>query len=101
MSNTEKPNEHWKVLVLLLKEIAKEKGISQEVIAERTGLLQSNVSRVFSLAYVPKLETFLSIANAIGVNFFFEDKDGKTDLSLLFERAMTELGRRPNKLPKN
>lgn len=101
MNNQPTNEEHWKLLVLLLKEIAKEKNISQEMIAEKTGLLQSNVSRVFSLLYVPRLDTYLKIANAIGINFFFEDKESTTDLSVLFERAMTELGRRPNSLPKN
>lgn len=91
----------WEILVLLLKKIAKDKGITQEEIAQKTGLLQSNVSRVFSLAYVPRLDTFLAIAGAIGVNFFLEDKEGTTDLSVMFEKAMTELGRRPDKLPKN
>jgi len=91
----------WEILVLLLKKIAKDKDITQEEIAQKTGLLQSNVSRVFSLAYVPRLDTFLAIAGAIGVNFFLEDKEGTTDLSVMFEKAMTELGRRPDKLPKN
>ena len=101
--NAKKPqNEQpYRLLVILLKAVAKDKGITQEEIAQKTGLLQSNVSRVFSLAYVPRLDTFLAIAGAIGVNFFLEDKEGTTDLSVMFEKAMTELGRRPDKLPKN
>lgn len=86
--------DSWRVLVLLLKSIANDKGITQEVIAERTGLKQSNISRVFSLKYCPRLDTFLQIATAIGINFFFEDRQGESDLSMLFEQAMTELGRR-------
>jgi len=92
---------HWKVLVLLLKEIADDKGITQIEIAEKSGQLQSNISRTFSLTVVPRLDTFLAIARAVDINFFFEDKEGTTDLALLFERAMTELGRRPDNLPKN
>lgn len=97
---TKKPlqSEHWKVLVLLLKNIAEEKNITQQDIADKTGLIRSNVSRLFSLKYCPSLTIFLAVANAIGVNFFFEDKDDKTDLSIMFEKAMTELGRRPDKL---
>lgn len=99
--NNKKPNEqHWKLLVQLLKEIADEKGITQLEIAEKTGLLQSNISRAFSLSVIPRLDTFLAIAKAIEVNFFFEDKKGITDLTMLFERAMSELGRRPDKLSK-
>ncbi len=99
--NHNQNNQHWKVLVLLLKEIATEKGISQSDIAERTGYTQSNVSRVFSLKYKVRLDIFLDIAKAIGVNFFFEDKESETDLNKCFEKAMEQLGRRPDKLNKN
>lgn len=78
---------HWQVLVTFLEEIAKQKGISQGQIAESTGMMQSSVSRLFSLKYVPKLHTFLSIAQAVGVNFFFEDKDGTIDLTKGFESS--------------
>lgn len=92
---------HWQVLVTFLEEIAKQKGITQGQIAEETGMMQSSVSRLFSLKYVPKLHTFLAIAGAVGVNFFFEDKEGTSDLNKGFEAAMEKLGRRPDKLPKN
>jgi len=101
MSNHINNESHWQALVLLLKEIAAEKGITQEQIAELTELKQSNVSRVFSLKYSPNLKTFISIAQAVGVNFYFEDKEGTSDLSQAFERAMEQLGRRPDRLPKN
>ena len=94
-------SEHWKVLVLLLKEIADSKGITQLEISEQTGMLQSAISRFFSLKFKPTLDTFLQIAKALKVNFFFEDQENKTDLNLAFEKAMMELGRRPNNLPKN
>ena len=101
MDNKKNQNEHWKVLVLLLKEIADQKGISQNEISEKTGMLQSAVSRFFSLKFKPTLDTFLQVAQALKVNFFFEDQEGKTDLNIAFEKAMTELGRRPENLPKN
>lgn len=91
----------WQLLVLILKQIAAEKGITQEQIAETTGYQRQNVNRVFSLRYCPRLDIFLNIAKAVGVNFFVEDKEGTTELDLIFEQAMTELGRRVDKLPKN
>lgn len=96
-----KDNYEWQLFVLMLKEIAIEKGITQEIIAQRSGLIQSNVSRIFALKYKPTLDTFLQVAKAVGVNFFFEDKESKTDLNVCFERAMESLGRRPDKLTKN
>ena len=101
MDNKKNQNEHWKVLVLLLKEIADQKGISQNEISEQTGMLQSAISRFFSLKFKPTLDTFLQVAQALKVNFFFEDQENKSDLNLAFEKAMTELGRRPENLPKN
>jgi len=90
----ENQQEHWKVLVLLLKEIAEDKGITQQQIADQTGLLRSNVSRLFSLKYKPNLDVFLKVAQAVKVNFFFEDREGKTELNVLFEKAMDKLYRR-------
>ena len=101
MDNKKNQNEHWKVLVLLLKEIADQKGISQNEISEKTGMLQSAVSRFFSLKFKPTLDTFLQIAQSLKVNFFFEDQEEKTDLDIAFEKSMSALGRRPENLPRN
>lgn len=102
-NNTEKDNQdtQWQLLVLLLKEIAEQKKLTQNDIAEITGMQQSAISRLLLLKYKPTLETFLKVAKAIKVNFFFEDKENISDLNLAFERAMTELGRRPDNLSKN
>lgn len=94
-------NEQWQLLVLLLKEIADQKNLTQNEIAELSGLRQSHVSRFFSLKYCPNLDTFLKVAKAVKVNFFFEDQENNSNLNLAFEKAMTELGRRPDNLPKN
>lgn len=101
MAENKNQNEQWMLLVLLLKEVAENKGIDQNEIAEKTGMKQSAVSRFFSLKFKPTLPTFLEIAKAIKVNFFFEDQEDKTDLNQCFERAMEQLGRRVDKLPKN
>lgn len=89
------------LIVLLLKEVADSKGITQNEIAEQTGLIQSNISRFFSLKYKPTLDTFLQVSKAVKVNFFFEDQENKTDLNKCFENAMEQLGRRVDKLSKN
>jgi len=91
----------WKILVLLLQQIAEQKGLTQQEIAQKSEMHQSHVSRFFALKYSPDIRTFLKVAKAIEVNFFFEDRESKTDLNLAMERAMEELGRRVEKLPKN
>ena len=35
------------------------------------------------------------------INFFFEDKESKTDLNLAMENAMEQFCRRLGKLPRN
>lgn len=100
-ANNKNQNEQWMSLVLLLKEIAESKSITQGQIADKTGLIQSNVSRFFSLKYKPNLDTFLQVSKAIKVNFFFEDQESKADLNQCMEKAMEHLGRRIEKLPKN
>jgi transcriptional regulator with XRE-family HTH domain len=85
---------NWKAMVLLLREVALDKKITHEQIAEKIGVKKSNVSRVFSLKYCPSMDLFLKISMAIGINFFFEDKEDKSDLNVCFERAIEELGRR-------
>ena len=41
------------------------------------------------------------LAKALKMNVFFEDQESKTELNVIFERAMESLGRRPDKLPRN
>ncbi len=101
MSNNKNQNEQWMLLVLLLKEIAEQKGLIQEDIAIKAEMHQSHISRFFGLKYAPNIDTFIKISKAIGVNFFFEDQESKTDLNLAMEKAMEQLGRIVNKLPKN
>jgi transcriptional regulator with XRE-family HTH domain len=94
-------DNQWKILILLLQQIAEQKGLRQEDIAIKAEMHQSHVSRFFALKYAPNIDTFLKVAKAIEVNFFFEDRESKTNLNLAMEKAMEELGRRVNKLPKN
>lgn len=101
MELNKKNNAEWMIFVLLLKEIAKQKKITETQIAKETGMIQSAVSRFFSLKFNPTLDTFIKVSKALNVNYFFEDKDGQSDLNLCFEKAMEELGRRADKLPKN
>jgi DNA-binding phage protein len=95
--------QQWKLLVLLLKEIAVQKLGNgwQTQLAKKTDFTQSNISRMFGLKYTPSFKNFLIIAKALNVNFFFEDKDDVTDLNIAFNNAMDALGRRPENLPKN
>ncbi|SNA77228.1 helix-turn-helix domain-containing protein [Flavobacterium psychrophilum] len=99
--NSINENEQWKLLVLLLDDIRVQKGISNLKVSELSGIAPAHTSRFFSCKFPPTLPTFLKIAKAIGVNFFFEDKESKTDLNLAMERAMENIGRRTDKISKN
>jgi transcriptional regulator with XRE-family HTH domain len=92
---------HWKVQVAFLYEIALQKDFDTSYLAMKTGLEIETIDAFFSLEKTPTLDVFLLIANAVGVDFFFRDKEGDCDLVKGFEMAMEKLGRRPNALPKN
>lgn len=62
----EKYQEETRVLLNKLKEYAKEKGITEQQIADKTGFIQSNVNRLFEGKYLPLLDNFLQLADAIG-----------------------------------
>jgi len=102
MALNEKSNEqHWKLLVLLLRQIAIEKhGVGwQSKLSELTGLKQSNISRIFSLKYSVSFPNFILLSKYLKVNFLFEDQEFKTEITECFEKAMKELWHR--ELPRD
>ena len=65
-----KPNtepEDWKKIVIQLEEAFEKSGMTQEELALKCGMLQSSISRIFSLLYVPKLSTVTIIAAALNL----------------------------------
>jgi AraC-like DNA-binding protein len=74
INNNPKPNEQqWKLLVSLIKEAAAAKAIKPYHIAEQCKISPSTVKRVFDFEFCPKLDIFIAMANAVGMNFFIED----------------------------
>ena len=67
-------NEHWKVLVLLLKEVAEQKKLTKQEVADTAGITQSNLSRLFAVKYKPNLDLFLRVANAVGLHVYLDNK---------------------------
>ena len=67
--------QRWEDLVAELQHAAEQKAITQEMIAERTGLIQSNISRLFALKYQPNIKTLLLVASAVGVNLKLEETE--------------------------
>lgn len=66
-------SEDWQQLVVRLREIAKEQGITQDIIALRTGMKQHSISRIFSLNFSPKISTLVSIAKALKVEIVVQE----------------------------
>ena len=77
--NPEKYSEARKILLRFVADQAKEKGITQEDIAERTGFSRSNVSRMLAGRFAPTLDNFIRLAEAVEVYFFLESKDAKSE----------------------
>lgn len=93
MTNNKKQNEQWMLLVLILKDVYEQKGLTQSQIAKNSGMHQSHVSRFFALKYAPNLDTFTKISKAIGVSVLFQDEKPTTDMDLAFEKAMQEFNK--------
>lgn len=58
----------YKILITQLKHIAEENNISYQKIADITGISRSNISRFFAMKNNPRLDTFLSISDALEAN---------------------------------
>jgi len=81
LSNIEPGVSHARrCLIETVKQLAKHKGITQDDIAERSGLIRSNVSRVLSGKYDPKLGTFLKIVTAIDAQLTIEPDESTFEL---------------------
>ena len=63
--------ESRKKLIAKLQQLMAENKITQLELAERTGYMQSNISRIFAGKYSPSLDIIITIAQAIGYNLTF------------------------------
>jgi len=70
--------EHYKQirksLMNYLRDLAKDKGVLQETIADKTGFTSNNVSRMLSGRYPPTLDNLIRLADAIGYDVAFVNK---------------------------
>ena len=82
-------NEHWQLQVFVIKNIARAKGITQDKIAEATGIQRSNVSRVFNLKYTPTIKTLNLIAQA--VDSYISVVGNGVDMDVVTKTAMSDL----------
>lgn len=89
--NDEKYREARKILIKYVFDTAKAKGITHEMIAEKTGWHRSNVTRMAAGHYSPSLDNFLKFAECAGVYFFLEDKDGDGEMT----KIMRDRHKRP------
>ena len=94
-------SEGWKVFALYFKNAMKAKGMNQSQLAEKVGVHRSTLKRFFELDFCLKFDVILAIVQALDLNVFFESRDQSAEMNKWFEDAMEELGRRPDKLPKN
>jgi len=56
-------------LLSRIAEIAKQKQITHDVIAERMGVMRTSVSRMLSGKFPPTLDNFLMLCDAVETNF--------------------------------
>jgi transcriptional regulator with XRE-family HTH domain len=76
-----KYDEASKMLCQYLHQMAKEKGITHQQIADKTGFIVSNVTRMLSGKYSPTLVSFMKLADALDAYLFVIDKDADNQLA--------------------
>ena len=89
MNENTQLNECWQLQVFVIKNIAKAKGITQDKIAEKTGIQRSNISRVFNLKYTPTIKTLNLIAQA--VDSYIAVVGNGVDMDVVTSNAKAEL----------
>ena len=79
------------VLLRLLANIAAQKGLTHQDIADKTGFDRPNVTRMLNAHYMPSLNNFLKLAEVIGIYFTAEDKEDNSDMAKALEEALDYL----------
>jgi transcriptional regulator with XRE-family HTH domain len=89
----EKIIEARKLLCKYLGDLAKEKNLTTQKIAEITGFKQQNVSRMLLGHYAPTLDNFIMLCDAIQTYIFIIDKDATTnDLVMMMKERWNRPG---------
>jgi DNA-binding phage protein len=79
--------EKWKILILLLRQIAKEKKITHWDIAIETGIDRAHITHIFNLKNKPGIDTVFKIADAIDIDISVKTRDGE---KLNFQKLLVE-----------
>ena len=69
--------DNWKEIVQQLKEAFDRSGMTQDELSDKTGLLQTSISRLFSMKFVPKISTLVLIADAIDYDLKIEKRNNQ------------------------
>ena len=67
--------DNWKEVVVQLKEAFDRSGMTQDELSDKTGLLQTSISRIFSMKFVPKISTLVLIADALNCEIKVADRE--------------------------
>lgn len=63
-----------KKLCAQLRDIAKNKGMTQEAVASRAGIRETNLNRLLNGKYKPSVDMLIDIARAVGAEVEIADK---------------------------
>lgn len=73
--NKPRAESNWKEIVLMIKDAYDRSDMTQTEIQRKTGLIQSNISRIFNLKHPPLISTLVAIAEVVGVELIIKDKE--------------------------
>jgi len=75
--------EARRILASVFTERRRELGLTQEQLAEKTGLAANTIRRLEAAKFDPKLSTLLTLSQSLNLFFFWEEKEGDTPLAKL------------------
>lgn len=75
MNKTRNIPDDWKDVVRELKDAFDRSGMTQDELSDKTGLLQTSISRIFSMKFVPKISTLVLIADALNCEIKVTDRE--------------------------
>lgn len=90
--------QQHELLSCIIRETARAKAIEQFQIQEETKVGQASISNFYTLKTIPRLDTFIKIAEAVGLKVTLIDDSEDIDQELILKNAIKRLEKLTNKI---
>jgi DNA-binding phage protein len=67
--------DNAKLMLKAVQKFASENNITQQIISDKTGFVQSDIARMFSGVSIPSIEKFIKVCDAVGLKIQIINKN--------------------------